>query len=352
MTDGAATIFPEVPDSASHVRLGGRLRWLAVAVGVTVLATLWFAWGSSREPGYISDFDQLWVAAHSAADGRDPYAESITRPAAPGFPVAMGLYYPMTAVVIVSPLAMVPLRTARLLWVAIGVCSFTLLILARYSYARLPAVMSGAFLMAVSLAQWSPYLACAVMTPAFAWVLSGKPNVGIAAAAASRITRLAILLGAIPLVVAFAWRPDWVMAWRASLHSAEHFHPLILRPGGLLIVLALLKWRRPEARWLIALACLPGTPGAAEALVLFAFPMTFRQCLSLALLTHVPNFLMLRAHFDTFQAFTDRGAILMLAFVYLPALVAILMRPNAGPLPAWLERLTPGLPGWLRGSPV
>jgi hypothetical protein len=225
-----------------------------------------------------------------------------------------------------------------------------LLLLNRYSYERLPAVMSGAFLIAVSLAQWSPWLACAVLAPAFLWVVSGKPNVGLAAVASSRITRRSVALALVPLLIAFAWRPDWVAGWRYAVSTAEHFHPYFRRPGGALLLLALVKWRRPEARWLAVIACVPGTPGAAEALVLFAFPMTFRQCLCLALLTHIPNFLMLRARFDTFAAFTDRGALLMLGFVYLPVLVAILMRPNEGAVPAWVERFARPWPAWLRGT--
>jgi hypothetical protein len=299
--------------------------------------------------GYVSDFDQLWRAARIALAGQDPFAASRAQPIPAGLPRPDGLYYPLTAVVIAAPLAALPLSTARLAWIAVGVFSFTFLLLRRYSYTHLPAVMSGAFLMAVSLAQWSPYLACAVLSPAFAWVLSAKPNVGLAAAVSSRVTPLTITLALVPIVLAFAWRPEWVSAWRETLKLASHFHAYVVRPGGVLLLLALLRWRRPEARWLTVVACVPGTPGAAEALVLFTFPMSLRQCLCLALLTHVPNFLMARARFATFQAFTDRGALLMLGFVYLPALMVVLSRPNEGTVPVLIERWANRLPPWIRG---
>lgn len=330
----------------------GFLGRLATSAAVTALAVLWFAWGSAREPGYVSDFDQLWHASRVAFDGRDPYAESLAQPAPPGLPPPMGLYYPLTAVVIAAPLAALPLAAARLLWIGAGVFAFTFLVIGRYSYERVPAVMSGAFLMAVSLAQWSPILACAVMSPAFAWFLAGKPNVGLAAAAATRPTRRMVFLALAPIIVAFLWRPDWVAGWRHALSTAEHFRPYILRPGGALLLLALLRWRRPEARWLSVIACVPGTPGVAEALVLFAFPMTLRQCLCLALLTHVPNFVIARSQFESFAAFADRGALLMLGFVYLPALLVILRRANEGAIPFWAERLTARWPAWLRGQPA
>ena len=326
-----------------------RLTRIATSLAVALLSALWFAWGSARETGYVSDFDQLWQAARIALDNRDPYAESLVHPASFGLPPSMGLYYPLTAVVIASPLAALPLEAARLVWIAAGVFAFTFVLLGRYSYPRLPALMSGAFLMTVSLAQWSPLLACAVMTPAFAWVLSGKPNVGLAAAAAMKPTILAFVLAIAPVIVAFVWRPGWVADWRDAVSTAEHFHPYILRPGGVLLLLALLRWRRPEARWLATIACVPGTPGSAEALVLFAFPMSFRQCLCLALLTHVPNFLMRGAHFTTFAEFADRAALLMLVFVYVPVLVVVLQRPNEGLIPRWTERLTARWRAWLRG---
>jgi hypothetical protein len=254
--------------------------------------------------------------------------------------------------VIATPLVALPLAAARLLWIGSGVFALTFLLIGRYSYERLPAVMSGAFLMAVSLAQWSPLLACAVMSPAFAWVLAGKPNVGLAAAAATRPTKGMILLALAPIILAFLWRPGWVADWRHALSTAEHFRPYVLRPGGALLLLALLRWRRPESRWLAVIACVPGTPGVAEALVLFTFPMTRRQCLSLALLTHVPNFAIARSSFDSFAAFADRGALLMLGFVYLPVLFVILRRANEGAIPRWAERLTARWPAWLRGQPA
>jgi hypothetical protein len=78
--------------------------------------------------------------------------------------------------------------------------------------------------------------------------------------------------------------------------------------------------------------------------------MTFRQCLTLALLTHAPNFLMLGARFHTFAEFADRGALYMLGFVYLPVLMAVLRRANEGSVPLWVERLARPWPDWLRGT--
>jgi hypothetical protein len=55
--------------------------------------------------GYVSDFDQLWHAARTALSGGDPSAAPPVGTQSPGFPPPMALYYPLTAVVIASPLA-------------------------------------------------------------------------------------------------------------------------------------------------------------------------------------------------------------------------------------------------------
>ena len=325
-------------------------RYVLTAIVVTALALTWYGWGSDRDGGYVSDFDQVWRASRLTIAGADVYTEPL-RISSPDSLPAMGFYYPLTSAVIAIPVAPFSLRLARFVWVGAGVFTFTLLLLRRYSYERLPAVMSGAFLMAVSLAQWAPWIACAVIAPAsFAWVLSGKPNVGVAAATATRFTARAVVLALLPPVLAFAWRPGWFAEWQHVLSTADHFRPYVLRPGGALLLLSLFRWRRPEARWLSVIACVPGTPSIAEALVLFAFPMTFRQCLYLALLTHIPNFLMIGGHFDSFKAFTDRAGVLILLFVYIPVLVAVLLRPNQGAVPLAIERFVRRWPQWIRGE--
>ncbi len=51
-------------------------------------------------------------------------------------------------------------------------------------------------------------------------------------------------------------------------------------------------------------------------------------------------------------AFFHNNGIAVFLFVYVPALVLILRRPNNGTAPAWLERAIRGLPRWARGEPA
>ena len=55
--------------------------------------------------------------------------------------------------------------------------------------------------------------------------------------------------------------------------------------GGPLILLALLRWRRPEARLLVALGCIPHTTMLYEALPLFLVARRWQEGVLLAALS-------------------------------------------------------------------
>jgi hypothetical protein len=108
--------------------------------------------------------------------------------------------------------------------------------------------------------------------------------------------------------------------------------PPILLPGGFLLALVALRWRRPEARLLAAMACIPHTPILYETVPLFLVAKTLWESLALVVLTFTAGLLIQRggalASFDTGMA---ASADWLLWLVYLPAMVMILVRPNQTP---------------------
>ena len=66
--------------------------------------------------------------------------------------------------------------------------------------------------------------------------------------------------------------------------------PIAARPGGFLLFLALIRWRKPEARLLAAMACVPQTLGLYETLPLFLIPRTRWQGYALAGLSYLAAF--------------------------------------------------------------
>ena len=131
--------------------------------------------------------------------------------------------------------------------------------------------------------------------------------------------------------IAFALQPNWVVDWVAAMSSINAYHPYVLRPGGVVLLLAALRWRRPEARVLLTTALIPGTPAVYDALVPFVAvvtlgPSTLREAMILAIVSFgVLPFLVTGA---TYHEWAERTANANLVFVLLPLLVAVLRRSN------------------------
>ena len=318
----------------------------AIALGTAIAAGL-YVWAYARaNPDFVSDFDQVWAAARGLWTGRDPYKLVGPRGA---FLWKWPLYYPLPAILIASPLGLLPLLAARVTFAAISAGSFAYA-LSRDGYARLLSLLSISFVTAVELVQWSPLLTAGMLLPSLAWTGVAKPNLGAAMAAywSSRLTVIVMAIGSAALVaVSFLVQPNWAGEWWANVRSAPHFVAPILRPGGILLLVVLAKWRRPEARLLAALACVPQTPTFYDHVFVFVVPRTSREVLSLVVLTFAVYFAVAFASpFTSFQQWGDFVAAATILFVYAPAVIMVLRRPNEGEAPralAWLAtRVVPG----------
>jgi hypothetical protein len=299
------------------------------ASAIATLTTLWFTWGLYRFGPSGPDFDQLWYAARFTLQGRNPY-----QLIGPGRAVDQPwpLYYPLASILPALVVSWLSLTAARVCYTFLLAWAFAYLI-TRDGWHRLSSVMSGAWLSAMALLQWSPLAACAIVTPlAFGWMVAGKPTLGLANLAAARNRRELIQLiawASALTLLSFAILPGWLAEWTAALSSASHIRPFIARPFGFLLLLAVFRWRRPEARWLAAIAIVPSSFGVADSLILFAFPHSFREGLVLALLTHAASFYVAFGLPTTgFDAVIARSTQAVLLFVLLPALAVVLKRPN------------------------
>ena len=204
---------------------------------------------------------------------------------------------------------MVPLELALLLSDAGGVarlcrCRFCRSRVARYVFVGVSSALlaygatrrawfplmlfaSGAYVNATLVAQWSPLFTAAILLPGLAVLFPAKPTLGAICAASmttSRRTAIAVSLGWIVLAV-LSWiaLPQWFASWRVAIRGAAHVRPLIALPGGFLLLAAALKWRRPEARLLVAYALVPQTTMLYEALPALLVPETWPQMLMLTI---------------------------------------------------------------------
>jgi hypothetical protein len=346
---------------ARRPNASARIQRIALTLAVAISAAL-FAVMFWRDPQpQPSDLGQVWAGSRALLHGANPYDA-----VGPGrsFNWPFPLLYPLTAMLALIPFAWLPLQWTDPLFVAAGFGLFTWAVTKeRVASPALVALISLPALMTLQTSQWSLLLTGAALMPWFGWVLIAKPTIGLALFTAFPRWKSAIGC-AVFLIISFIVWPGWIGEWRATFASAPHVVAPITRPGGVLVLLALLKWKRPEARLLLALACVPHTTVPYETIPLFLIAQTWLQAWTLwalALLAYVAQWWM--GPYVSQMAYWTSGAQWIVLLMYLPCLAMVLSRPNAWPasdrdtMPlAGLERLVGrvvrgrlgfcGLPSW------
>lgn len=322
---------------------------LAGSVLSGVRALLWVA-GERK----ARDFDQVWFAAKSLLAGRNPYHEI-----GPGlaFDWPVPLYYPLTAAIPVIPLSLIDRRLAAVLFAAIASGAFVWAA-TRRSLAPAVVITSASAALAAEAVQWSPLLGAAFGVPWLGVLLSAKPSIGLAIFSA-RPSRAAVMGAVLLVAISLALMPNWPMDWIAALDHTSlrtkggtpYFAP-VGTAGGAFAVLALFRWRRPEARLVLALACVPQTPLLYETVPLFLVPATITEGGVLWLGSWIAAlWLSMGGPYDGDPArFVVSGRAIGWC-LYLPCVVMILLRPNVGALPSRLARRLERsrLPAWIKG---
>jgi len=326
----SATTSRVVPSARSRLIV-------ATLVGLVSLAYV-VAHGLAN-PDFTSDFDQVWAGARALWQGKDPYVV-----VGPGreFGWRWPLYYPLPALVAVAPLGLLPVIAARAIFAGTG-ASLLAWAVSRDGWQRWPIFLSVSFMVTLELGQWSNLFAAAFFLPALGILGVAKPNFGAALALASyrRHTVAWLVAGTVALLaIAQLLQPGWHEPWLRNLRAADHFTPYVLRPLGFLLLLAALKWRRPEARWLLALALVPQPPSFYDQMLLAVICLTTRESLVFATSTIV---LFFYVGFNTPQPdYAAWGRLVgngTLWICYFPVLVMLLRRPNEGAIHPALERL-------------
>jgi hypothetical protein len=305
-------------------------------VVVALLAAVWgggLAYAFMSRPGFFADFLAWWFAARAFVRGVDPYS---VVPSQPPYFISDPLVYPLPTVLTVIPFSWMALPVAGAVFIAMSAMLLAWA-LTRDGYSRLPIFMSFPFVMATSLGQWAPLVTAAALLPGMGFLTVCKPTLATAFAV-SRLTRSIIFGGAMFLIGSVLLAPLWPAHWLANLRlAAPHPAPLFTL-AGVACGLAALRWRREDARLVLGMAAVPQLAMFADQLPLLLVARTRVEAMALALLSHVGGVLWLLTRNPKAHPAWD-GTTLVLASVYLPALVLVLRRPNEGTLPSWLARL-------------
>jgi len=308
---------------------------VSLIISIVAAATLYGSF--VQDPSRGTDFGQPWFAARAMAQHRDPYPL-----VGPGreFPHEFTLYYPATAFLVALPFAALPQRSAAIIFVAVSVFLLTYGMTVD-SWHRLPVLASASFMDSVLAAQMTILLTAALFLPWLAAFVAAKPQSGLPVlGAGSEKTLKAGIIGTVLLFAAsLVLLPAWPVEWLANINADNTLHPPLLSPVGALVVLVLLRWRRPEAWLVFLMACLPQTFMWYSALALLTVGATYRETTFLSM-TSTIGFLL--GNLLIYERVGNLGLATWTVFVattFIPAVFIILRRPNEGKGPFWLSSL-------------
>lgn len=289
----------------------------SAAVSVTAFAIVF----ANYRPGGVSDWDQIWLAGRAILHGKDPYL-AVNVDNSP-----WGLVYPMPAVLVGLPFCLLPLEVARAIWFAFvaGALAYSWGTKPRW---RLVGLFSGGMIWAALGVQWTPLLVASIWLPWCGLAYACKPTTATALWLA-KPRALPVVTGVALLAASFAVAPHWIGEW-VHATSAVYHEPLVFRPGGFLLLAALARWRRPEARLILAFALIPSSGMPYDLLALYLIAGTKREWMLITLLTQIVAVwgesvwhAGIAAH-----AFAKLVWPAQLLLGYLPALAMLLLRPN------------------------
>jgi hypothetical protein len=306
------------PASADDRTAPDRRLRIAIALLIGVIAGAYSCWSLSRAR-VPSDFEFWWRAARVLLDGGDPYLRVENTS---GWPLPDRLFYPMPALLVTIPVARMPLPLAAgvMLGLASGVLAWAL---SRDGFGRLWLFATPSFVMALKVGQWSPMITVAALVPALGWLAAVKPTLGLGALF-YRLDWRAFAGAALLAVASIAILPAWPREWLANIHHVASHPPPIATPLGVVLILAAWRWRTPEGRLLLAMACVPQLLFFADQLPLYLVARTRMQMAALALcgaIAWLAWFVQLKSG----DLYVMRAAPYVMIGVYLPALIVVLL---------------------------
>jgi hypothetical protein len=224
--------------------------------------------------------------------------------------------YPMTAALFGVPFVGLTRELAAGIFFGIssGLLAFGL---TRDGYTRLLVFLAFPYWAAMLTAQWSPLIMASAFFPLLLPVTLAKPQVGLPVAV-THLTCKGVVACAVWCALSLVLMPKWPLLWWKQLGNYQHFIPLLVLPGPLLL-LALLRYRTRDA-WLLLVSAMMPQRYFFDSLILWLIPKSRRELLGTAALSwgagvwrwyHMPT------------SFHQLGRWTIL-FIYLPMLVVVL----------------------------
>lgn len=192
-----------------------------------------------------NDFFLPHCGARQIIEGLDPYS----------CPTHGNASSPFTTIIALMPFAWLPLEgaSAIIIGVSSGLLAYTL---NRPNEPwRLLVFLSVPFIYSVQVSQWAPLFLAAVYLKWLYPIILVKPHLGLSFFIMNFTYRRFILVALLGIGTLVIW-PDWIFRWWQQASGYDGFIPL-LSFSGLLLLLAILRWRTLPARWLILVSLTP-----------------------------------------------------------------------------------------------
>ena len=303
------------------------LKRIAISFAIATYSYLLFAFAQRLAPGH-SDFSVIWFAARAMLEGNNPYAVI-----GPGRAIAFDweLHYPLTTIVAATPLALLRESWSDFIFV-FGSAFLFAYGAVRDNLNRLWIFASAAYVVNAKSAQWSALMASGFFLPLAAAFTCLKPSDGLAVLSGTgrRSWIIGVSFAAALTLISLVILPSWPRYWMTSVTGTWEFVSPMRRAGGFLLLLAVLRWRTREGRFLFVLSLVPQVQSWYAGVLPLLVARSKRENQILSLISSVGYVLMIPLSLDsaTREISTFTVGRLMIAFCYLPALIVVLRRPN------------------------
>jgi hypothetical protein len=297
---------------------------VAVACGVALAAAAIAAVRIRVDMGgIVNDLGYFVSAGKALLDGENPYR--------------VGMYiYPLPAAVAAAPFSVLPFAWSAVLFIGLSM-GFSAFALTREGYHRLPILMSFPALTAMTAGQWAPLILCAAFGSGWGWVAAIKPTLGTAMLARRMDWRgglVAAACASLTLIIDPRWPIEWLRAMLQFSGVKMHHIPALV-PGGVLLLLAAIRWRTESGRLLLAMSLIPQSMFFYDQLALGLLAQTFRQSLICALWSYAVMLLAYMCAPSGLNTLPQNAAYLSRIIVwgyYLPALAWVLWTGRRHPV--------------------
>lgn len=282
------------------------MRWrlaVSAAIGLMSGAFCWFLMVRLHQDA--ADFRWAIHLARRLVNGQNPYDTPLEQ-------------YPLTTAFFALPfLRLTPEVAAGVFW---GISSFLLAFgITRQGYDKLLIFLAYPYWAGILTVQWSPIISAAAFFPLLLPVTMAKPQIGLPVFL-TRLSFRGTAACAVLAAISIAVMPAWPRLWLGQIGNYQHFIPILVLPGPLLL-LALLRYRDRDARLLMLASLLPQR-WFFDSFILWLIPQSRREIIWTVFFSwgagiwrwyHIPH------------SFTEVGR-WAVAFLYLPMLAVVLLR--------------------------